>query len=133
MTRANIPTLDDGGVCYIGRNSDGRKTAERLILTENACEAIWTYIGDIDITTINEKTRPLLNRVKSSIDLLKALEQGLTLPVPTDPSFKEIKTVSGDTFGLVKRSKIVDGVDQLDKAYLSKAAVVLSIYTPEED
>lgn len=41
LTRANIPTLDDGGVCYIGRNSDGRKTAERLILTENACEAIW--------------------------------------------------------------------------------------------
>lgn len=131
LIRADIPTLDDGGICFIGRDPDGKKSEERLILTENACEAVWTYVTSIPPATINERTRALVNEVKFTADVLQALEQGLSLPTSTD-SFKEIKAPSGKVVGLVKRSKIQGGVDILERGHLSKAAVVLSIYTPKD-
>jgi len=131
LIRAEISTLNDGGVCFIGRDPDGKKSEERLILTENACEAVWTYVCSIDTATIHERTRPLVNEVKFTADVLQALEQGLSLPATAD-SFKEIKAPSGKAIGLVKRSRIQAGVDKLDRQQLAKAAVVLSIYTPKE-
>lgn len=131
LTRADISTLDDGGVCFIGRDPEGKKSEERLILTENACEAIWTYVCSIDPATIHERTRPLVNEVRFTADVLQALEQGLSLPTTTD-SFKEVKAPSGKVIGLVKRSKIQADVDKLERQQLPKAAVVLSIYTPKE-
>lgn len=131
LTRADISTLDDGGVCFIGRDPDGKKTEERLILTENACEAVWTYVSSVDPALIHERTRPLLKEVKFTADVLQALEQGLSLSTTAD-SFKEIKAPSGRVIGLVKRSKIQEGVDTLERGHLPKAAVVLSIYTPKE-
>jgi hypothetical protein len=128
LTRADISTLDDGGVCFIGRDPD-RKTEERLILTENACEAVWTYVSSVDPATIHEKTRPLVHELKFSADVLQALEQGLSLPTTAD-SFREIKAPSGKVIGLVKRSKIQAGVDKLERGQIPKAAVVISIYTP---
>lgn len=131
LTRADISTLDDGGVCFIGRGPDGKKAEERLILTENACEAIWTYVSSIDPTTIHEKTRALVNQVKFTPDVLQALEQGLILP-PNPDSFKDIKAPSGTVIGLVKRSKIQAGIDSLERGHFPKAAIVLSIYTPND-
>lgn len=130
LTRIDISTLDDGGVCFIGRDPDGKKAEERLILTENACEAVWTHVSSIDLATIHEKTRPLVNDMKFTADVLQALEQGLTLPTTAD-SFKDIKAPSGKIVGLVKRSKVQAGVDKLERGQLPKAAVVLSIYTPK--
>jgi hypothetical protein len=127
LTRANISTLDDGGVCFIGRE----KAEERLILTENACEAVWTYVSSVDSAVIHERTRPLVNQVKFTPDVLQALEQGLTLPTSAD-SFKDIKAPSGKIVGLVKRSKIQAGVDKLERGQIPKAAIVLSIYTPKD-
>lgn len=131
LTRADISTLDDGGVCFIGRDPDGKKAEERLILTENACEAVWTYVSTVDPATIHERARALVKEVKFTADVLQALEQGLSLPTTAD-SFKEIKAPSGRVVGLVKRSKIQAGVDTLERGLLPKAAVVLSIYTPKE-
>jgi hypothetical protein len=131
LTRADISTLDDGGVCFIGRDPDGKKAEERLILTENACEAVWTYVSSVDPATIHEKTRPLVHELKFSADVLQALEQGLSLPTTAD-SFREIKAPSGKVIGLVKRSKIQAGVDKLERGQIPKAAVVLSIYTPKD-
>jgi len=130
LTKANISTLDDGGVCFIGRDPDGKKTEERLILTENACEAVWTYVSSLDPATIHEKTRPLVKDVKFTPDVLLALEQGLTLPTTAD-SFKDIKAPSGKIVGLVKRSEIETGVEKLERGQIPKAAIVLSIYTPK--
>jgi hypothetical protein len=131
LARAEISTLDDGGVCFIGRDPEGKKPEERLILTENACEAVWTHVCSIDPASIHERTRPLVNEVRYTADVLQALEQGLSLPTTAD-SFKEIKAPSGKVIGLVKRSKIQAGVDKLERQQLPKAAVVLSIYTPKE-
>jgi hypothetical protein len=131
LTRADISTLDDGGVCFIGRDPGGKGTAERLILTENACEAVWTYVSSIDPATIHERTRQLVNDVKFSADMLQALEQGLSLPMTAD-TFKEIKAPSGKVVGLVKRSRIQAGFDRLERAQIPKAAVVLSIYTSND-
>lgn len=130
LTKADIATLDDGGVCFIGRDPDGKKAEERLILTENACEAVWTYVSSIDIETIHERTRPLVREVKFTPDVLQALEQGLTLPTNAG-SFKDIKAPSGKIVGIVKRSKIETG-EALERCHLPKAAIVLSIYTPKD-
>ncbi|MDO2437486.1 hypothetical protein Q2T43_14870 [Aeromonas veronii] len=130
LTKANISTLDDGGVCFIGRDPDGKKSEERLILTENACEAVWTYVSSVDPETIHPRTRALVKNVKFTPDILQTLEQGLTLPTSAS-SFKEIMAPSGKTVGIVKRSKIETG-EKLESKYLPKAAIVLSIYTPKD-
>lgn len=129
LRRAEIATLGDGGVCFIGRDSTN-KTEERLILTENACEAVWTYVSNIDPSTIHERARALVSDVRSTPDVLQALEQGLSLHSNTD-LYKEMKSPSGKTVGLVKRSKIKDGEDKLSRKELCNAAIVLSVYTVE--
>jgi len=131
LTKADIPILDDGGVCFIGREPDGKKAGgERLILTENACEALWTHVSSLEPNNIHQRTRALVQEMKFSADVLKTLEQGLILPTNAN-SFKEITAPSGKTIGIVKRSIIADG-ETLDTKLIPKAAIVLSVYTPKD-
>ena len=101
----NVASLADGGVCFIGRTSDGEKPKERLILTERACEDICRAIDQVAPDTVHERSRDILKSIQKSSVLYETLEQGLIVANLNNESFVEFKSSDSITQGLVARNK----------------------------
>jgi hypothetical protein len=115
LRNLNVPSLADGGVCFIGRTSDGQEHREKLILTERGCEDICRAIDQVDPETVHEKTRDNLKSIQRSTALYETLEQGIIIGRINNQSFQEFKSDKGDTQGVVARNKKQIETISLDK------------------
>lgn len=71
-----LPTLQlEGGVCFMGRDKDG-KSMSRLGLSEAAVDELTVAIAGIDKETIHQKSRDTLGRLKNGPNF------STSLPVP---------------------------------------------------
>lgn len=129
--RLEIATLDDGGVCFIGRQGDDGKPQERLILVEDACEAICQAISSVDLETIHTSAHEIIKHLQSSDDLLQALEKGVALPSVQSATYRDIVSQSGQPIGLIKRCKIDIDAEQLTNKQILKAGIILSAFDPD--
>lgn len=129
--RLEIPTLDDGGVCFIGRPGDDGKPQERLILAEDACEAICQAIGSVNLITVHQSAHEIIKHLRNSSDLLQALEKGVALPSAQSQAYKDIVAQNGKVIGLIKRSKINIEDEQVTHKNILKAGVILSAFDPD--
>jgi hypothetical protein len=105
LRNLNIASLEDGGVCFIGRTSDGLDHLEKLILTERGCEDICRAIDLIDIDTVHEKARDILKSIQKSTVLYETLERGIVVGKINNQSFQEFKSDKDVTQGVVARNK----------------------------
>lgn len=105
LRKLDIASLADGGVCFIGRNSDGGKPEEKLVLTELACEDICRAIDQIDPESVNERSKDILIAIQKSNMLLQTLEQGITIGNTNNKNFVEFKSTAGITQGLITRNR----------------------------
>lgn len=105
LKNLNIASLTDGGVCFIGRTSDGKNPQERLVLTERACEDICRAIDQVDPATVHERARDILKSIQQSNVLYETLEQGFIVANPVNENFVEFKSSGAVTQGLVARNK----------------------------
>jgi hypothetical protein len=128
--KLNIPLLDDGGVCYVGREIASTKAQERLVLTESACEAIFKELQAIDLNLINERTRELISRLQTSEELMQTLERGVPIPSAQNIDFIVIKA-GNDPIGIIKRVKINLETEVLPTKFIEKAGIILSIFNPQ--
>jgi hypothetical protein len=129
LIKLDIPTLNEGGVCFVGRSETSNKSEERLMLTETACEAIVDAITTVDLNTVHDKTHALITQLRQSNILAETFGRGIPLH-GNSGEFKAIKT--GElTLGLVKSSKIEDG-DKINKGQVPVAGIVLSVFEPKE-
>lgn len=115
LRNLNIASLADGGVCFIGRTSDGQEHLEKLILTERGCEDICRAIDQIDIDTVHEKTRDILKSIQKSTVLYETLERGIAVGKINNQSFQEFKSDKNVTQGVVARNKKQIDTITLDK------------------
>jgi hypothetical protein len=115
LRNLNIASLEDGGVCFIGRTSDGLDHLEKLILTERGCEDICRAIDLIDIDTVHEKTRDILKSIQKSTVLYETLERGIVVGKINNQSFQEFKSDKDVTLGVVARNKKQIEAITLDK------------------
>jgi hypothetical protein len=115
LRNLNIASLEDGGVCFIGRTSDGLDHLEKLILTERGCEDICRAIDQIDIDTVHEKTRDILKSIQKSTVLYETLERGIVVGKVNNQSFQEFKSDKDVTQGVVARNKKQIETITLDK------------------
>jgi hypothetical protein len=80
MTGAVLPLNPQvealNGVCYVGRPGERDM---RLILPEDACEAICAALASLDMERVHVQARDAVTRLRESGDLLLALEKGITL------------------------------------------------------
>lgn len=115
LRNLNIASLADGGVCFIGRTSDGQDHLEKLLLTERGCEDICRAIDQVDLDTVHEKTRDILKSIQKSTVLYETLEQGIIIGKINNQSFQEFKSDTGVTQGVVARNKKQIETISLDK------------------
>lgn len=132
LFKLDIPLLDDGGVCYVGRERDSTKAQERLVLTESACEAIFRKLETIDLQTVHERSRKIITRIRQSEELLQALERGIPLPSSQQLDFKVINTPENIGIGLIKRTRIDLENDLVLSKFIEKAGIILSVFNPDE-
>lgn len=105
LKELEVPSLADGGVCFIGRNPDGDKPQERLILTERACEDICRAIDQVATDAVHEKARDILKSIQKSSVLYETLEQGFVVANLGNENFIEFKSSAATTQGLIARNK----------------------------
>lgn len=135
LRNLNIASLADGGVCFIGRTSDGQDHLEKLVLTERGCEDICRAIDQVDVNTVHEKTRDILKSIQKSTVLYETLEQGIVVGKINNQSFQEFKSDKYVTQGVVARNKKQMETITLDKKReLPFAGLVLIAYDgPDEE
>lgn len=104
LRKLDIPSLADGGVCFIGRTTDGVKSHEKLVLTERACEDICRAIDQIDPESVHAKSKDILKVIQKSNVLLQTLERGLTIGNASSEKFVEFKSSEHVTQGLIARN-----------------------------
>lgn len=105
LRKLEISSLADGGVCFIGRTTDGDKPHEKLVLTERACEDICRAIDQVDPETVHAKSKDILRAVQKSNVLLQTLEHGITIANAGNEKFIEFKSSNGATQGLIARNR----------------------------
>lgn len=126
LRNLNIASLEDGGVCFIGRTSDGLDHLEKLILTERGCEDICRAIDLIDIDTVHERTRDILKSIQKSTVLYETLERGIVVGKINNQSFQEFKSDANVTQGVVARNKKqIEAITLDNKRELPFAGLVL--------
>jgi hypothetical protein len=88
LEKIDTPTLSkEGGVCFVGRDQDGKENA-RLILTEQAIDEVIARIGHIDENLVSHKARACLARLKASKAFESDIQRGLV--VPSNEGYKNI-------------------------------------------
>lgn len=122
----DIPALaQEGGVCYVGRADQGA----RLVLCEDACEAICEVIEKIDPSRFHENAQETIAYLRTSGELAQVLEHGVRLP--NSGGQKEILLRSGGlqgegpnprSIGFVMRNK------DIQDAEVKKAGLVLATW-----
>jgi hypothetical protein len=129
--RLEIPALNDGGVCFIGRPGDDGKPQERLVLAEDACEAICQAVGAVDLETVHSSAHEIIKHLRNSDDLLQALEKGVALPGAQSQAYKDIEAQNGKVIGLINRYKINVETGQITNKHLLKSGIILSVFDQE--
>jgi hypothetical protein len=122
-----VGSLADGGVCFIGRSSDGEKAQERLILTEGACEDICRAIDQVAHDSVHERSRDILRSIQRSPVLYETLEQGLVIANLGNENFIEFKSSSAVTQGLIARNRRqIDAVTLAGRELIHSGLVLIA-------
>lgn len=131
----HIPALEDGGVCFVGRGKKDSKMEERLALTESACDALVSALGELAIDNVSQGARALFEELRGTTALLQALERGIPLNSSKPNEWKEIVTEEGKAVGYIRRSSIADGDTSLarDRQKIAKGGVFLTVFEQVKD
>lgn len=124
----DIPALQNDGVCFVGRPGTAKM---RLVLSEDAGEAVSTAIAALDVATIHPNAADALRYLQDNPgELLDALAIGLPLPAPDATTYKQIPSPSGAligqnlrNIGLILRNGKEDAL--IDGGLIPKAGIVV--------
>ena len=125
LCRLDVASLEDGGVCFIGRNAEGDKPEEKLVLTERACEDICRAIDLVSADTVHERSREVLQAIQKSHLLLQTLERGITISNASSDKFMVFSASDGTHQGLVARNRTQVATLMLSTKELPSSGLVL--------
>lgn len=127
--RLDVPSLNDGAVCFVGRKDNGAP-ALRLVMTDVSCDGVMDAINALDAEQVAPNARPALSHVQSSEDLRKLLETGLDLNLAKSDSWAYIASITGEQ-SLAKMGLLAwnydFGAEALRKKDLAKAGVIVLV------
>lgn len=123
----DIPELKDGAVCWVGRDSSGKKII-RLMVTEVISDAVIHALRNINETLISDKARIAFKKINSSLELAQILSAGLELKIENDKwSTIYLSDNSNKTpVGLIAWNKTLDD-NLLDRKDLPKAGALFVV------
>lgn len=131
-SRLTVPGLEDGAVCFVGRDENGNQNA-RLVLTERGCDDLQAAVSDLDPGLVAEKARKALAHIKESGDLRRMLSIGLNLKGVGTKGWREMDSLTGSDTGVPKMGLVAWDYAQpseaLEPKQLSKAGVMILVRT----
>lgn len=98
LDRLSTPALDrEGGVLFVGRDEKSGPVP-RLVLGEEACDAVLAAVGELQEADVHQRLRAALIALRSA-DLSAMLERGLPVPLEprADPAAITVPGPSGST------------------------------------
>lgn len=110
--RLSLPVVEsEGGVCYTGRDKDGKENC-RLVLTEKAIDELLGAISGLDQAAVDQRATSTLNKLKGPNSLAADFQLGLKVPTSRKSAFIELKSsIAGDdgqtseqTIGMIARN-----------------------------
>ncbi|MBY5841268.1 hypothetical protein J3P71_20700 [Rhizobium leguminosarum] len=103
----DLAALSNDGVAFIGRPGASKM---KLILGEDAIDAINEAIIAVDLDTVHEQARPAIEYLRNNpAEILDALAKGLPLPGPDAERFLSVPSPSGALQGQIIRSVAIIG------------------------
>ena len=131
-SRLTVPGLEDGAVCFVGRDERGNQNV-RLVLTERGCDDLQTAVSDLDPELVAEKARKALAHIKGSSDLRRMLSIGLNLKGVGTAGWKEMDSLTGSDIGVPRMGLVAWDYAQpsiaLEQRQLPKAGVMILVRT----
>lgn len=133
--RLDVPALNDGAVCFVGRDKD-RNPVPRLVLTEGVCDGLIDALAGLDVEQVAPAARTAFGHVTSSADLRRILTNGMSLKGVTATSWKHIPSETGQTksipfMGLLAWNYEIPA-DPLANKDLNKAGIILLVKDAEQ-
>ncbi len=132
--RLDVPALNDGAVCFVGREDNGNP-ALRLVMTDVSCDGVLDALNKLDPDLVAPGAQAVLSHVQSSEDLRKLLETGLDLNSAKSDSWTYIPSISGEQ-ALAKMGLLAWNYDfapeVLGKKDLPKAGVIILVKDREQ-
>lgn len=128
--RLDIAALNDGAVCFVGRDTDGKQVI-RLVMTEGSGDGVIAAIAAISEDDVAEKARTAFKHITTSADLRRMLTGGIDMKSATSAGWTHISSETGQAAGVPKMGllawnyQIPDEV--LAKSDLNKAGIILLV------
>lgn len=129
-TRLDVPALEEGAVCFVGRDSEG-KPVLRLIMTDDCCDSVIDAYSTIQKEHIPPKTKPLLDHLQTSDDLRKMLTDGIDLKIAKQEKWSHIPSFTQENPQIPKIGLIAWNYDKyaepLNSKDMQKAGIIILI------
>jgi hypothetical protein len=129
LTRLAVPELDDGAVCFVGRDEKANAMA-RVLLTEGGADGILAALGSLDSVLIAPDAKTAFTHITTTEDLRHKLDAGLDLKGIGAQNWAHMPSETGGNrvpkMGLIALNLVIKD-ESLKRADLTKAGVAILI------
>lgn len=135
LTRLAVPELNDGAVCFAGRDNDANPVT-RVVLTEGGADGILAAITGLDPTLVAPDAKTAFTHVTTTDDLRHKLDAGLSLKGVGSEGWTHLPSETGAAnnipkMGLIALNLSMKG-EPLKRADLTKAGIAILIRDAEK-
>ncbi len=134
-TRLDVPALEEGAVCFVGRDENSNPVL-RLIMTDHSCDSLIDILSNLEEELIAEQAKQVFRHVRESEDLSRMLTEGIDLKGATNNKWTYIKsTTSNPNFpqmGLIAWNYDQTS-DSIERKLVSKAGIIILIRDAQDE
>lgn len=126
--RLDIEALNDGAVCFVGRDNDSNPEL-RLVMTDYTCDGIIDAITNLDEKTIPEAAQKAFTYLRNTSDLRHILTNSIDLRGIGNNNWSLIKSLTGAEQGIPNMGLIAWNYTNIDEVlhrkFLNKAGIII--------
>jgi hypothetical protein len=125
-----IPQLDEGAVCFVGRD-DNKASILRLVMTDRCCDGVIDALAALPEANVSDQAQNALAHVKSSGDVRRLLTNGVNLKGAKADGWFHIPSETGAAVNAPKMGLLAWNLDlaakPLAKSDLNKAGIIILV------
>lgn len=135
-TRLDVPALEEGAVCFVGRDKSGNP-ALRLVMTDHSCDSLIDKFSKLEEKLVAEQAKQSFKHIQGSEDLSRVLTEGIDLKgIKNDQWVSINKSTTSNSkhnhIGLIAWN-YNKASDPIQKSLISKAGIIILIRDAQEE
>lgn len=129
-SRLDVPALEEGAVCFVGRDNKGASVL-KLVMTEHSCDSVIDAYKAINGDHVATQAKKAFTHVCTSDDLRQLLTIGIDLKGAKDNGWSHIPSFTGQNMNVAKMGLLAwnfqGSNNELSKADLTKAGIIILV------